>query len=86
QQNSGAINGNFTVGPQLVGSNPFTGTVDTKKHIQFTVQGYKGNAPLFFDGRVQSGGELSGNYCSLGANAQCNPQAGASGTWRVVKE
>ncbi|HLQ28846.1 MAG TPA: serine/threonine-protein kinase [Ktedonobacteraceae bacterium] len=85
QQNKAAINGNFTVGAPLVGSNPFQGTVDTANHIQFTVQSYRGNAPLFFDGTLQSDGSLSGSYCSLGPNKQCSANAGASGTWSVSK-
>ncbi len=85
QQNHGQISGQFTVGPALVGSGPFTGSVSTANHIQFTVQGYHGNAPLFFSGTVQSNGSLSGDYCSLGQNGQCSQQAGASGTWQVSR-
>ncbi|GAC1487288.1 MAG: hypothetical protein NVS2B12_41890 [Ktedonobacteraceae bacterium] len=85
QQNKAAINGNFTVGAPLVGSNPFQGTIDTTNHIQFTVQSYRGNAPLFFDGTLQSNGSLAGSYCSLGPNKQCSANAGASGTWSVSK-
>jgi serine/threonine protein kinase len=85
QQNKATINGHFTVGSPLVGSNDFTGSVDTTEHIQFTVQSYIGNAPLFFDGTVHADGSLSGNYCSLGANNQCSDQAGGKGTWRVTK-
>ncbi len=85
QQNQGKINGQFTVGPALVGSGPFTGTIDTAKHLRFTVASFHGNAPLLFDGAMQSDGSLSGNYCSVGSNGQCNAQAGAGGTWKVSK-
>jgi serine/threonine protein kinase len=78
-----APNGNFTVSAPLVGSNPFQGRVDSSNHIQFMVQGYNGNAPLFFTGTVHADGSLSGTYCSLGANGQCSTGAGASGTWQV---
>jgi len=83
QQNKSAINGNFTVSAPLSGSNPFQGQVDSNNHIQFMVQGYNGNAPLFFTGTVHADGSLSGTYCSLGANGQCSTGAGASGTWQV---
>ena len=85
QQNKATINGDFTVSEPLLGSNPFQGRVDTANHIQFTVQSYNGNAPLFFDGTVHADGSLSGNYCSLGANDQCSDQVGGRGTWRVTK-
>lgn len=85
QQNNGTINGNFTVNQPLVGSNPFQGKVDSANHIQFTVEGYNGNAPLFFDGTVHADGSLSGSYCSLGANGQCSAAVGAGGTWSVAK-
>ena len=86
QQNQGKINGQFTVGPALVGSGPFTGSIDTAKHLHFTVASSNGNAPLLFDGAMQSDGSLSGNYCSTGSNGQCNPQAGAAGTWKVSQK
>jgi serine/threonine protein kinase len=85
QQDKASINGNFTVSQPLLGSNPFQGVVDAANHIQFTVEGFNGNAPLFFDGVVHANGGLSGNYCSLGSNGQCSATAGASGTWRVAK-
>jgi len=66
QQNQGSISGRFRVSPPLRGNGPFTGNIDTANHIQFTVQGFEGNAPLFFKGLVQSDGSMAGNYCSLG--------------------
>ena len=86
QQNQGAINGQFTVGPALVGSGPFTGTIDTSKHLRFTVQAYRGTAPLLFTGSVQSDGSLNGTYCSTGSNGQCDPNAGAGGKWQVARK
>jgi serine/threonine protein kinase len=85
QQNNANITGDFKVGAPLVGSNPFTGHVNPSKHIWFTVQSYQGNAPLYFDGNIQSDSSLAGSYCSLGSNGKCNPQAGASGTWKVAR-
>src|SRR2546427_6136046 len=45
---------------------PYTTLFRSQKNnsIQFKVQGYNGNAPLLFIGNVQSGGSISGNYCS----------------------
>jgi serine/threonine protein kinase len=85
QQNQGKISGQFTVNAPLVGSGPLTGTIDSAKHVKFTVQGYHGNAPLLFVGSVQSDGSLTGTYCSLGNNGQCSPSAGGNGTWKVSK-
>ncbi|HEY6542538.1 MAG TPA: serine/threonine-protein kinase [Ktedonobacteraceae bacterium] len=80
----GNISGSFTVNPPLVGNGNFTGTVNTVKYVQFTVQSYHGNAPLYFWGWVQADGSLLGNYCSVNAHNQCDSNAGASGTWHVA--
>jgi eukaryotic-like serine/threonine-protein kinase len=85
QQQAGhsAIRGYFTINPPLVGSGKFTGSVNTNNYIQFIVQKYKSNGPLYFWGWLKSNGTLSGNYCSLNNHNQCDPNAGASGTWSV---
>jgi hypothetical protein len=83
QQNGSAISGYFTVSSPLQGSNPFTGSVTTGRNIQFTVQSYRGNAPLFFWGYIQSNNSMSGEYCSLDSSGQCSASAGAGGTWSV---
>lgn len=80
----GNISGFFNVNPPLVGDGNFTGTVNTVKYVQFTVQSYHGNAPLYFWGWVQANGNLAGNYCSVNAQHQCDPNAGAGGTWNVA--
>ncbi len=84
QAGQGAIGGYFTVNPPLVGSGNFTGSVKTNNYIQFVVQAYKKNGALYFWGWVQSDGSLNGNYCSLNNQKQCDPNAGASGTWNVA--
>ena len=84
QQNQGKITGQFTVGSALQGNGPFSGTVESNKHLQFTVQSYQGHAPLLFIGNIQTDKSLSGTYCSTGANGQCSASAGAGGKWRVV--
>ena len=80
----GYISGYFTVNPPLVGNGNFKGTVNTVKYMQFTVQAYNGNAPLYFWGWVQVDGSLQGSYCSVNTHNQCDPNAGASGTWHVA--
>jgi len=84
QQNQGNITGQFTVGSALQGNGPFSGTVDTSKHLRFTVQSYQGHAPLLFVGTIQTDNSLSGTYCSTAPNGQCSPSAGAGGNWKVV--
>ncbi len=84
QAGRGTINGYFTVNPPLVGSGNFTGSVNTNNYIQFVVQAYKKNDPLYFWGWLKSNGILNGNYCSLNKHKQCDPNAGASGTWSVA--
>src|SRR5947209_931292 len=83
QQKQGSISGYFTVDQPLIGSNAFTGDVTVKQHIEFTVQSYHGNGPLFFYGWVHADGSLSGSYCSLDSNGHCNANAGAAGVWQV---
>jgi serine/threonine protein kinase len=78
QQSQDAISGYFT-GLQLSG--PLTGTVNNSGHIQFTVLDFAGHPILSFDGAMQSGGSLSGNYCRLNQARQCS---GDYGLWSVV--
>jgi serine/threonine protein kinase len=78
QQSQDTISGYFT-GLQLSGS--LTGTVNNSRHIQFTVLDSAGHPILSFDGAMQSGGSLSGNYCRLNQARQCS---GDYGLWSVV--
>ena len=80
----GAINGYFTVNPPLVGSGGFNGSVNTNNYLQFVVQAYKKNSPLYFWGWLKSNGILNGDYCSLNNQNQCDSNTGASGTWSVA--
>ncbi len=84
QAGQGNISGYFTVNPPLMGSGNFTGSVNTNNYIQFVVHAYKKNGPLYFWGWAQSDGSLNGDYCSLNKQNQCDPNAGASGTWNVA--
>lgn len=79
------ISGYFTVNPPLLGNGNFSGTVNTLKYVQFVVQSYNGDSPLYFWGLVQSDGSLQGDYCSVNTHNKCDPKAGASGTWQVAK-
>ncbi len=85
ESGEGEISGRFSVGAPLVGNGPFSGTVATNKYIQFTVPRHKNIAPLFFYGWVQADGSLKGDYCSLNDQNQCDPAAGAGGTWDVTR-
>ncbi len=85
KQDHANISGYFTVNPPLIGNGNYTGSVANTKYVQFTVKSYKGDAPLYFWGWVQSDGSLKGNYCSINAQNQCDPSAGAAGTWNVAK-
>jgi serine/threonine protein kinase len=80
----GSISGFFTVGPELQGAGPFTGTVDPYGKIQFTVQSNQVSEPIFFTGIIQSNGSMSGTYCSVNGPNQCDPNAG-KGIWNVTR-
>ncbi|MBA2284639.1 MAG: protein kinase [Ktedonobacteraceae bacterium] len=84
QAGQGSIHGSFTVNPPLSGNGNFTGSVTTGKSIQFTVPGKQNSRPLYFWGSIQADRSLNGNYCSLNAQNQCDPNAGAAGTWNVT--
>ena len=78
QQTQLIISGNFT-GLHRAGT--FTGIFDPSKHLQFTVKDSVGRLILFFVGDMQSDGELSGNYCSVGQDARCTNDYGL---WSVA--
>jgi eukaryotic-like serine/threonine-protein kinase len=81
QQNGSVISGYFSVGPGLIGSGGFSGTVSTNNKLQFLVPG-NSIAPLFFEGQVRSDGSIAGTYCSQ-LNGVCSQAAGGFGTWNV---
>jgi serine/threonine protein kinase len=83
KRDGGKVSGQLALGPGLLGDGFFTGTVDTARRIQFTVQSVFGNAPLQFSGIAQADGSLKGSYCSLDQTNHCNPAAGGYGTWNV---
>jgi serine/threonine protein kinase len=85
-QNQGSINGLFTVAPQLQGTGPFTGTIDTSNNIQFIVISKDTTAPILFQGTVNLDGSLSGRYCSVNQANQCDTSVGGHGTWMVTRQ
>jgi hypothetical protein len=89
RQSQGNISGYLTLGPKMQGSGPFSGTIDTTKELKFVVTDAKGNATLFFEGVLQSGASLTGDYyrCSpagLGQQGQCSQAPGSYGIWDIV--
>jgi serine/threonine protein kinase len=79
-QNSGLISGSFT-STLMRGS--FNGYLNSSRHIFFTVANPSGGAPLYFQGSVQSAGNLEGSFCAIDQNNACIPGA-AFGVWNVV--
>ncbi|HLG61386.1 MAG TPA: serine/threonine-protein kinase [Ktedonosporobacter sp.] len=82
-QSGATISGYFAVGAGLSGSGNFTGAVTTDNKIQFTVPGAHGFLPLFFQGKIQSDGSITGTYCSY-RNTSCDYAAGGYGYWNVL--
>ena len=83
KQDKGNLRGNFVVATPLVGSGRFSGTINHAGAVQFTVNSKQVGAPLFFQGRLNADGSLSGTYCSLDSTGNCNPSAGGYGTWSI---
>ncbi|MDQ2717018.1 MAG: hypothetical protein M3Z08_19110, partial [Chloroflexota bacterium] len=75
QQSNQVIKGDF-VEDRI--HTPFTGVLDTSKHVLITVIEHAG--PLFFEGQVRSDGNLVGNYCRVDPVGQC---AGDYGIWSI---
>lgn len=77
QQNGQNVSGYFN-GLGLNG--PFKGTVDASGNIHFQVAIYSGTATLSFEGVIQIGGNIAGDYKVLNQN---NQFTGESGLWSV---
>jgi hypothetical protein len=77
QQQQGNIRGNIT-GLRWIGS--FQGSIDTGKHIQFSVTGNVGQATLTFEGNLLSDGSIAGTYCSMNMAGDCSDY----GIWSLV--
>jgi len=86
RQSQREINGYLIVGPELLGSGPFSGAVDDAGHVQLTVTNVAGNSILFFEGAVQSATSLSGDYysCSGIQESLCSWASGDYGIWSVT--
>lgn len=89
RQNQGVISSYLALGPNIRGSGPFKGTINTTKHFQFTVTDTAGNVRLSFEGVMQTATNLSGDYHSCSAigsllGSRCNQAPGSYGIWSVV--
>jgi len=84
-QNKTAITGQFTVAPPLSGSGPLAGTVSSDDKVQFIVNSPDTAAPLLFIGTVAPDHSMSGSYCSVNAQNECDRNVGGYGTWQVAK-
>jgi serine/threonine protein kinase len=84
-QNQGSISGQFTVVLPLKGTGPFRGTIDSSKNIQFLVVSSDTIAPILFKGTVLPDSSISGTYCSVTPDKQCDPTMGR-GTWNATKQ
>ncbi len=85
QQPQGGISGQFTVALPLQGNGPFTGNIDTQGNFRFLVTSRDTTAPILFSGDIQPDGSLSGSYCSVNSNNQCDTSAGGHGVWDAAK-
>ncbi len=87
RQSRGEITGYLDLGSGLHGSGPFSGTINTAKHLQLTVTDTTGRATFFFEGTMQSATSLSGDYyqCSPNPtqNSQCSRASGSYGIWSL---
>jgi len=78
QQSKGNFSGDFA-GLHLSGA--LGGMVDASRHIQFTVMDSAGQAFIFFEGAIQSDGNVAGSYCNLDQKRHCT---GDYGVWSVA--
>jgi serine/threonine protein kinase len=81
QQKDGFISGSFSA---MRISGPYSGFLDTSKHIYFTVAASRGLGPLYFYGVVQADGNLSGEFCEIDQDGQCLSN-GIFGVWSVAR-
>lgn len=89
RQSQGNISGYLILGSKLQGSGHFSGTISTTKELKFVVTDTVGNEFLFFEGAMQSGTSLTGDYyrCSpvgLSQGGQCKQAPGSYGIWEIV--
>lgn len=76
-QNQGEISGNAIIGPGLIGSGPFTGTIMSNRSVSFTDVSTDGsNITIFFTGSLYRDGSLSGTYTI--------PSTKEQGIWQVI--
>lgn len=83
QQNRSLLKGQFVVSQPLLGNGVFRGTIDVHGNLQFTVTSADTSAPIHFVGVAQADHSLSGSYCSVNPQGQCDSNYGGYGTWHV---
>jgi len=86
QQMQGRLYGNVVLGPKMQGGGPFTGTIDTSKHLQLLVTNSAGQVTLFLQGSLQSTTSLSGEYysCTSSQGSICHRSTTNYGLWNTV--
>jgi hypothetical protein len=88
RQSQGKITGYLVLGSGLQGSGPFSGTIDTAKHLQLIVTDSAGHAKFFFEGAMQSAISLGGNYYQCSPNSirksQCSRAPSGYGIWSLL--
>lgn len=88
RQSHEKISGYLILGTRLQARSPFSGTIDTAKHLQFIVTDSTEHVMFFFEGEIQPPTSLSGDYyqCSPNStqNSQCSRTPGSYGIWSVV--
>jgi len=78
-QNAGHISGSFSA---MHINAPYSGFLDTSKHIYFTIAASNNSAPLYFTGAVQANGNLTGEFYAIDQNGQSTN--GVFGLWSVA--
>jgi uncharacterized membrane protein len=84
RQSGRNFTGYLTISGEKLRNVSFKGIIISAQDIQFTVTGSSGIAPLFFEGKLQPSGTLSGSYCGLDQAGQCNNSNAGYGLWIVM--
>lgn len=82
RQNGEHISGSFN---STLVSAPYSGFLDTTKHLYFTIAANGNRAPLYFSGSVRADGNLTGTFCEIDQSGQCVSN-GVFGLWNVAPE
>lgn len=86
-QVGGKMSGYLTSGSSLKINGPFNGTIDTSKHLQFTIVDTVGHPLFFFEGAMQTSTSLSGDFYQCNASTQedvCVRARSGYGIWNAL--